>query len=346
MSGPSDPYGRGQPSRLVRPGPSTGEVVPTPGLPRRYPPYLKPIPINTRSVAAQLNGALRVQEPKVVRILYSTWNADAKVIKYQELRNAVRDGELPAAWFEKWQQNYSVFVNQRLKPRWEAVAETAHRAIAGDLTAAAFRAPTFEATFGRLDAWTSARAGELAVRLSAEQSEALRGALRYYTTIEPVGMDALAKNIRAVIGLTYREQAAVEKYRQALIAEGTPAARMEHLSGNYYGYLHRRRALRIARTESAFAFNHATQDAMLTAVSAGDVRGIAQKGLLLAEDEAVCPWCRGVWEALQEQGGWIGLEETFPGSTERVPDVYVPPLHPNCRCSAIYRVMVDERIAA
>ena len=98
-------------------GPRGVEVVPgynPPGVPE----YLKPIPVNARSVHDVLRGYLNQAEPKLVRWLYSTWTAAAEPLKYQEIRNAIVTGELSPEVLAAWQQQYAEFVAERLQPEW------------------------------------------------------------------------------------------------------------------------------------------------------------------------------------------------------------------------------------
>jgi len=108
------------------------------------------------------------------------------------------------------------------------------------------------------------------------------------------------------------------------------------------------RAVRVARTEAAFAASTAEQDAWR---STGLVTG---KTWLLAPDP--CEFCEAASKAFGRKG--VGLDEPFYRQGETVTgadggrfnlnyeDVTGPPLHPNCRC-AVQPVLVDdyERIA-
>lgn len=327
-----DPYGRDKPSPIPSPGvPSPGE--PVPGYEPYIPPWLKPIPINTRDTLAVLRGYLNAREPKIVRWLYSTWNAEREAIKYQELRNAVRDKEMPLEWLLQWQQDYARFVTEVLEPEWRKAMQAAGEKLGEDITEYAGRPFGFTPTGRRIEEWIQVRGGELAVALTDAQRDAVRAILRRYTVDQPVSPDELGRILRPVIGLTPKQAAAVVRFRESLIAEGLPPKKVDHQVGNYAGFLHRYRAERIARTELAFSYNFGQLEAVRQAGEQGFFGGEVVKEWMTAEDERVCPHCGPL------DGQIIGLEETFPGLTEKVPFTYTPPAHPNCRCTVGYKVL-------
>lgn len=332
----ADPYGRDVPSPVPDPGaPSRGEYVP-PYDPPGIPPYLKPIPVNQRDVGAALRGYLNAKEPQVVRWLYSTWNAEREAIKYQELRNAIRDREMPLEWLLQWQQDYARFVLDVLEPAWVDAMKSAARTLGEDISEFAGRPFFYTPTGARIDAWLQTRATELITQLYNTQREALRAVIRQYTVVRPVSPDELGRIIRPLIGLTARQAQAVMKFMEALRAEDLELEKILHQVGNYAGFLHRYRALTIARTELAYAYNFGQLEAIRQANEAGFFDGPVVKVWMTAYDERVCPHCGPL------DGTVIGLEETFPGATSLVPYTYVPPAHPRCRCTVSYRVLRRE----
>ena len=329
----ADPYGRDIPSKIPRPDMPSFEPVPEPGLPLEYPFYLKPIPINTRDTLAVLRGYLNAREPKIVRWLYSTWNAEREAIKYQELRNAIRDHEVQLEWILQWQQDYSRFVVEVLEPEWRRAMQSAGGKIGELIEKYAGRTFNFTSTGRRIEEWIQVRGGELAVNLSDLQLQAMRLIIRRYTVEMPLSPDELARVIRAVIGLTPKQAEAVVRFRENLLAEGVDLKKVEHQVGNYAGFLHRQRALRIARTELSFAYNYGQFEAIRQAKEKGYFRGEVVKVWMTAEDERTCDFCGPL------DGQVIGLEETFPGLTEKLPNIFTPPAHPNCRCTVGYQVL-------
>ena len=332
----ADPYGRDRPSPIPDPGaPGRGEYVP-PYDPPGIPPYLRPIPVNTRDVLAELRRYLNAKEPKVVRWLYSTWNAEREAIKYQELRNAIRDREMPLEWLLQWQQDYSRFVIDVLGQEWLEAMQTAAQVLGDDISEFAGRPFFFTPTGQRIDEWIQTRSAELITNLFTNQREAIRLVIRQYTVVTPVSPDELGRIIRPLIGLTAKQANAVLRFMEALRDEGLETDKIMHQVSNYAGYLHRYRAITIARTELAFAYNFGQLEAIRQANAAGFFDGQVVKVWMTAHDERVCPHCGPL------DGMTVGLEETYPGATAAIPYTYVPPAHPRCRCAVGYRVLRRE----
>ncbi len=343
-----DRLGAAQPSPLPRPSVGGGgEPVPGPGTVNPLPPgVFKPIPFNTRNVQSVMLAQLNAREPRVVRWLVSTVNAEKGAIKFAELRNAVRDGDLPREWAARWRQAYSAFVNERLAPQWEALFEQA----------AAMQARRYAVVLGidgpgltdvlrRVDVWAKQHAAELAVNLSSSQEAAARAIIRRFAASEMTGAAELGRVLRPVIGLTEKGANAVFSFDQSLQEAGVATAKREARVRAYAGRLLRVRAERIARTELSFAWNQAALESIRVGVERGDIVGAVDKVFMTAKDEKVCEFC----EALEGQS--VGLGETFPGVTERLPNVYMPPVHPNCRCTVGFELLemgdlIDLRNAA
>lgn len=328
-----DPYGRDRPSKIPRPDVPSFEPVPSPGLPPEYPFYLKPIPINTRDTLQVLRDYLNAREPKIQRWLYSTWNAEREALKYQEIRNAIRDHEVPLEWIMQWQQDYSRFIIEVLDPEWRKAMESSGGRIGELVEKYAGRPFGFTPTGRRIEEWIQVRAGELTVNLSDMQHQAIKLIIRRYTVDMPLSPQELARVLRPVIGLTPKQAAAVARYRENLLAEGMDPKKVAHQVGNYASFLHRQRALRIARTELSFAYNYGQFEAIRQAQEQGYFGGEVVKVWMTADDERTCDFCGPL------DGQVIGLEETFPGLTDKLPNIFVPPAHPNCRCTVGYQVL-------
>lgn len=331
-----DRLGATQPSPLPRPAPAGGgEPVPGPSTVRPLPPGVyRPIPFNTRNIQSVMLAQLNAREPRVVRWLVSTVNAEAKAIKFAELRNAVRDGDLPREWAARWRRAYSAFVNERLAPQWEALFEQAIEMQARRYAVVlGVEGPEPSAVLRRVDQWAKVHGAELAVNLTTSQEAATRAIIRRFAASETTGAAELGRVLRPVIGLTERQANAVFSFNDALIEQGVDTVTREARVRAYSGRLLRVRAERIARTELAFSWNQAALESMREGVSRGDVVGAVDKVFMTAKDERVCEFC----EALEGQS--VGLEETFPGVTPRLPNVTMPPVHPNCRCTVGFELL-------
>lgn len=333
--GKADPYGVTRTSPIPNPTQSPrGEIVPPPGLPDKYPTYLEPIPVNTRDIEKVLRGYLNSAEPRVMRILYSTWNAEREAVKYQEIRNAIRDGEFTEGFLARFEEAYSRFVNDHLAPEWERAIATSAEHMGEQVENRFGVFPRFSETSERLADWLQTRGGELAVNLSRDQHRALASTLRFYTVQRPVGADELARLIRANVGLTAKQAGAVRRFRESLVEAGDLTGKqISHQVQNYSARLHRLRAKRIARTELAFSFNFGALEQMRQAGENELAGSDIVKKWFTADDEKVCSHCGPLHDQI------VGLEETFPGATKKIPNTYTPPAHPSCRCTLIYQVL-------
>jgi len=331
----ADVYGTHIPSAIPNPVGYAGEPVPAPGLPYEYPFYLKPIPINTRNVQALMEAQLDKHQPRLVQWLYSTWQAQGQALKYQEIRNAIRDGEFTQAWLDQWQQDYSQFVVDVLAPRWRQIATSSAQVMGEDM--GVFKPGAvlpFQQFARRMEAWVDQRGADLVVDVTASQTQAMREIVRHFTYDHPVGPKTAARYIRPTVGLTPKQARAVLRMRESLAAEGLAANVIEHRVQNYAHYLQRLRAERIARTEISFATNHGQVDAIRAFVDDGTLaQDKVVKKFATCFDERVCALCG------EMDGKTVGLEDTFPGGTSKLPNLYVPPLHPNCRCTIMYEVL-------
>lgn len=332
----SDVYGARQPSPIANPsaGRFRGEPVPAPGLPAQYPGYLKPIPVNTRDIERAMRAYLNAAEPKLMRILYSTWNADRGAIKYQEIRNAIRDGQFQQGFLARFEQSYTAMIAEGMRPEWEAAIARSSGYYAKAIQSKFGATPRFNMASERLLDWFNTRGVELAVQLSNSQTTALRGMLRFYTVENPIGTRELGRLIRATVGLTPNQARAVAAFREGLAqAGGLTGAQIEHQVQNYAGRLHRIRAERIARTELSWAFNQGGIEQMRQAQGELFQGEPIVKRWLTGRDERVCDHCGPL------DGEIVGLEDTFPGATKLIPNTFTPPAHPGCRCTLIYSVL-------
>ncbi len=180
--------------------------------------------------------------------------------------------------------------------------------------------------------------------------------------------DRIAREVKAGIGLTATQEAALNNYRNMLeqgdagaldrrlrdkrsdglvqaAVDGTKQLSPEQIDSLVNRYEQRYVAYRantIARYETLRASNQGAIDAVQQAVDDGTLpEGRVTKNWLISDDERLCARCRSVVD-IQPDG--VALDENFTWrvvsrkGTERTGVIGVPPLHPSCRCSATYSV--------
>lgn len=318
-----DPRGYGTPSPVGNPTRSGNNIPEPPRIPDKYPRTLVPIPVNTRDVEAILLAIIRGDTFALQRFLFNTWNAERSAIKFEEIRNALRDGQINRAWLARWQRDYSRLVNDTLRPLWAATMEAGGRGVVQNFL--------LDLNTPNVLRWMDTRAGELIVGMNKQQHMAVRGVLQFFVSMpETPNPTVVGRYLRPIIGLTDAQELAVRRLRIRLVGQGLALPTIESQVRNYANRLIAWRAENIARTEYAFAFNYGNFEAMRQARDLGLVGPNIIKIWQTAEDEKVCPVCAPL------NGQIVDLDETFPitGTTS-----FTPPAHPRCRCTLVFRVM-------
>jgi len=176
----------------------------------------------------------------------------------------------------------------------------------------------FDLTNPAAVAYARRYAAELVLDLSATSKDAIRAILSRVLNGEMTAESA-ARLIRASIGLTPRQVASLERFRNELRDTGIPDARADALAERYGRTQLASRASAIARTESMRAANAGQQAAWEQGVADGYIPvGGVRRRFITAADELVCPICQPV------DGVLATIEGDFPAGD--------PPLHVNCRC--------------
>ena len=170
--------------------------------------------------------------------------------------------------------------------------------------------------------WVQARGAELVTGVTDDTRLVIRSLVEAAFREGRAPRD-LARDIQKVIGLTPRQAAAVQNFRERLIAEGVPFDRVMARSERYAQAQLRSRALNIARTETLTASNEGQQELWQAARAQGLLNPATTRRIWLVTDddrldEEIC-------EPLD--GEEAPLDAPFPGGIMR------PPAHPQCRCA-------------
>jgi len=275
-----------------------------------------------------MRSFLNAEEPRLARWLVRTWDNQQTDITYAELRNAVLYGDVSLEQLERWQLSYSELVNTQLAPAWQKTMNEAAWNLKHQFPNF-FYDPFMDAT----QDYIRKHGAELVTNIVNSQREAIRSmvsqATFYETAITP---DALSRFIRPTIGLTRPQAMANLNYWKAQWDTGAEMGlsvraiedRANRMAANYAARQHRYRAMMIARTELADAYNHGAYFGTLDAQEKGYL-GACKKIWVTAFDERVCPTCSAL------DGVSVNMDAMFPGG------VFLPPKHPNCRCGVEFR---------
>ena len=288
--------------------------------------------IEEEVVLRMLREFLDEKEPELVYFLTNTWHSQGRAITYKQLREAIVAGYLTEDILEDWRQDYTRFVVEHLRPAWLLAMAEANKRLEEK-----YPEWYFDPFADGVVAWTTERAASFVTEVTMTQIEGLRAVIQRAAVLEDMSVDELARAIRPMVGLTHPQAVANMKYYENLIANGVSEKKALDLSTRYAARQHRYRGYNIARTELAFSYNQGSLEGIKQAQEKGYM-GDVMKIWCTAEDERVCPICRGL------EGKRILLDEDFEFNTRldtsANPTIKkVPPAHPSCRCAVMYKTI-------
>jgi hypothetical protein len=294
---------------------------------------IKRIFLYAHDPAPMLDRAIRRNTPGFKLAFRKAWEDQAHLIKRDAIEYAISHGTLPEYELYRMSIIYSDTIVNKIMPIWRDTAEANLTNILDKaLTLRGGAVSDYLESKVYLDAnrILTQRAMERGVKwvvdASKIQSEAIRGVIETYGLQAHLPAQELAKMLEPTIGLLPRESAAVARYRAALIegAGGKSTAAIDRSVAAKAARLHNARAVRIARTETAWAQN---QGAIDGAKSLMDNDMLPSDTKLMkrwetAEDEATCAICGPM------QGAEAELDEPF--DTDNGPVQVPTEVHPNC----------------
>ena len=74
---------------------------------------------NGAEILKKLEDYLKTASSEPVELLCGFWKDQSNAITYQELRQAVLDGELDEKTADEWMQDYSLLVQGKLNGMWQ-----------------------------------------------------------------------------------------------------------------------------------------------------------------------------------------------------------------------------------
>ena len=275
----------------------------------------------------RLRAFLDAEEPQTVEFLVSLWDEQQSAITYKDLREAVLSGGMSEKQLAQWKIDYSKFVTEKLAPQWEKAMLEAAEELKQQYPYFLYNPQNALA-----QEFIRQRGAFFVKNIIQEQEKALQAATLHALNLNnAMTADDLSRLLRPMIGLT-RPQAIANTnhynavYRSGLKAGAGEKAATKKARESTVRYAHRQeryRAITIARTELATAYNQGGYGATLDAQAQGYI-GYCKKTWLTADDERVCPECGGL------DGESINMDAKFSNGVD------LPPAHPNCRCGVIF----------
>ena len=272
----------------------------------------------------RLRKFLNEKEPELVYWLVTLWRHQGDAITYKELREWILNGEISQEAIEDWQQDYSKFVAKYMAPLYSKAIEEANSELKEKFL------ENYNFTDEHVQLYTAQFSARFVTNSTNEQITAIRQVVRRAMNMKDITVDGLARAIRPMVGLDIRQTRANMNYYEQLINHGMSEKRALDKSIRYGARQHRHRAYRIARTETAFAYNRGEHEGIKRAQNLG-LMGRTTKKWCTADDERVCSICAGL------DGKEIEMEDRFNFPTN-LPASYqiTPPAHPHCRCAVLY----------
>ena len=291
-----------------------------------------------QEILDRLRAYLDSQNAQPVEILCGFWRDQQDAITYQELRELVKQGYLDEITARLWQQDYSVLVTERLPQIWgDAIIAGSVSQPVMDGILSSF---TFNTQTPGIVEWVRSRGAYLVTECTQTQKDAiallLEDKIRNTHTV-----DELARLIRPCVGLTKGQASAARNYYDNLVktlTEQHPRTKPESIqakalerTAKYAETLHRQRAITIAHTEMAYAYNYGADEGVRQA-QADYLIGRCEKRWITSGDDRVCNDCAEL------DGKQIGMEDLFfSGNTVEYDESGLfPPLHPRCACAVQY----------
>lgn len=274
----------------------------------------------------ELRRYLNEEERNISKPAKALWEKQRALVTVDTVKLALGTGTVPPEWEEPWARMIREFVRDDIATEWVKGISVAGDYIAKKVNRLQRKQFDFDSTMTRVKAWIDNEGGRLIVNLTAAQIGSAHALLQNQIALGVTSPYILAQRIRPIIGLTQRETLAVTRFMTSLIEEGIPANVINNQVANYTKFLHKNRAIRIARTEISNAYNFGQMDSMKQAVDEGWLPGVPEKDWI-AGGSNPCGKCLE-----NEAAGPIALDAAFPSGHAH------PTAHPQCECAVGYKV--------
>lgn len=291
---------------------------------------------NAEEILARLQRYLDGNLEEPMQILCGFWKDQQNVITYQELREVVKKGLLDESIYQSWSRDYSKMIANKWKPILENAmqAGSISQPLIGELPF------TFRLQTPHILNWIEKRGAAFVTSSSIEQRQAIQ-ALLAQKVLEKHTVDELARFLRPCIGLTEVQAKANLRYYDNIVTtlkKEHPRMKLENIqkkardaAAKYAERQHRQRAMTIAQTETAFAYNRGADEAIRQAQSQNLI-GIVKKRWCTSGDDHVCSICQAL------EGMEIEMDKEFPFKGRKLfqGQDLLPPAHPRCACAVEY----------
>lgn len=271
-----------------------------------------------------------------VRILARFWEDQQNVLGYPELRQIVQDGTVSQEALQLWSQDYSVLVANQFHNIW---MDAIQAGAAGQPLLDGIHVSFQTQTSGVLN-WIQQRGAEFVTVCTEEQKQAIATLLTKKMRDRHT-LDELSRMIRPCIGLTKEQAKANARYYDNMVEnlkKEHPKMKLESIqkkaqdaAQKYAERQHRQRAITIAQTESAFAYNRGADEGIRQAQEQ-HLLGVVKKRWCTSGDDAVCEICASLDGIEMEMDADFKIKGKILFKGQHM----LPPAHPRCACAVEY----------
>lgn len=266
----------------------------------------------------ELRRYLRKEDHTISRPVKAMWKKQAELVTVETTEIALESGNVPDEWKTPWERMIREFVRDDVVTEWVKSLSIAGDGIAKKVNRLQRKQFDFDSTMTSVKAWVDTEGGRLIVDLTTAQMGSTQALLQHQIALEVTSPYVLSQRIRPLVGLTNRETMAVAKFMATLQEQGVSPAMINKQIANYAKFLHKNRAIRIARTEISNAFNFGQLNSLGQAVQEGWLPGIPEKSWMAGGADP-CEICLE-----NEAVGPIALPDVFPSGDAH------PTAHPQC----------------
>jgi len=287
---------------------------------------------NPHVFRAALVQHANLQDNLTIVNLSRFWARQAMDIQQSDIEAAIAIGRITPDLEQQWAADWLSFVSSQLDSVWASALLEGSNQMQSQLRKD--EGGFLERLVSRFRQWREARTARLSERLAKTQRQATSDIIRSLGVDRGVSARDTRQIVRASLGLTTRQTAALVKiwdtFAEENIQDLETSKRRLLNNADRLGTI---RARRIARTEIAMAFNAgAHEQVSLFIEDRSLMESQVVKVWVTAGDAMVCDFCKSLAAADP-----LPFAEKFETKKWADGNTVSPPVHPSCRCVIEYR---------
>lgn len=311
---------------------------------------------DSEQTLTELETYLEEHKEEITGLLLILWADQKTALTPEEVQAVIEADGVPLLLLETWRQDYSHFVRNYLEPLWQGAAQAGQRAAENSISLS--EAPGQNSDFLDADAlvfrWIREHGAELVTNSTESQRQSIKWILEE-SVREKMSAEQLAGRIRQTIGLTRPQTAANHRYyTNALnrlrrehpdMEERAVLQRARAAAERYRKKQLKSRALTIARTEIAMAYNQGLDAAVRYYTGLGFMGPKVRKIWVAARGDRACEICRALDKHYADLDDTITAEykkTVYKKEVKSTAASFIPPAHPRCACSLKYEEAKEE----